>query len=45
MIDYQFLLVASIAPVGALLIGLWLAYESYQRRRHDRQDGGKHAAE
>lgn len=45
MIDYQFLLVASIAPVGALLIGLWLAYESHQRRERDRHQAKKHAAE
>jgi hypothetical protein len=47
MLDYQFLLAASIAPVGALLIAFWLLFES----RHDRaearrqRNAEKHAAE
>ena len=47
MIDYQFLLAASIAPVGAPLIAVWLLFES----RHDRaearrrREARKHLAE
>jgi hypothetical protein len=47
MIDYQFLLAASIAPIGALLIAFWLLFES----RHDRanarrrREARKHLAE
>lgn len=43
MLNYEFLLVASIAPVGALLIGLWFVLES--RLRHRRDGKGHSAAE
>lgn len=43
MLNYEFLLIASIAPAGALLIGLWFILESHLRHRRDAKR--HHAAE